>query len=143
VATLLPNIEELSLLGAFDRGVPNKERIVIRSRSVVDIGNFAVVLGTRFLQTGNVVPVKDTMFWFGSGTVSPDDWVFLYTGPGMPVVLPTEDHKGRLILVYWGREHTLFHDPVTEPVLWRLSGIEIPKPAEALPQAGLLTTARG
>jgi hypothetical protein len=134
VATLLPVIPELALLGAFDRGVPNKERIVLKPQSVLDIGNYAIILGTRLLHTGTVVPVRDAMFWFGSGTVSPDDWLFLFTGSGTPNFVPGPDNKGRLHLVYWGREHTLFHDPITEPVLWRLSGVEIPKPAGAVPQ---------
>jgi hypothetical protein len=110
---------------------------VFKAQSAIDLGRYAVVLGVRYLQTGNLVPIRDTMFWFGSGTVQPQDWVFLFTGSGQPRSTPNAEGNGQLHLVYWGKEHTVFHDPTTEPMIWRLDGLGLPTVPLALPQSAL------
>jgi hypothetical protein len=135
VATLLPPIPELTLVGVFDRGVPNRERIVLKAETTIEVGNYAVVLGIRYLHTGVFVPIQDAMFWFGSGAAVANDWLFLFTGSGTFNSIPNADGTGKIYLSYWGREHTLFHDPTTEAVLWRINGANFPPPPVALTQA--------
>jgi len=129
MTTLLPMVPELLLEGAFDRGVPNMERIVMRPRSTIDVGNYVVLLGLRVEGSAFVTPVRDAMYWFGSATLSPDDWLFLYTGPGTPTKVPAVGAPGSLYLSYWNRPATILHDQKIVPVIARLGGIIIePRP---------------
>ena len=128
MTSYLPTIPELTLLGAFERGVPNKERVVLRAEAPVDLGFYAVILGWR--RAGNetqATPIADSMYWLNSTVIPANDWVFLFTGPGEPTVLRSNDQKSNLHIIYWNRPQTVFHDKHVIPVLWRLNGITIDK----------------
>lgn len=122
--TLLPTIQEIQLFGVFDRGIPNKERVVLRPTIALDIGNYIVVLGASVPGPSELVtPLRDHMVWFGSGQLSQGDWIFLYTGHGTPSRFPTAGGKGQILTTYWKHDQTLFHDAQFVPVILRLSGL--------------------
>jgi hypothetical protein len=118
-----------------------KERIPHRIESELDIGEYALTLGVRSPAPGFVIPVKDALFWFGSGNLVPGDWIFLYTGAGTPSVIPPDENvHGRLLVVYWGRSETVFHDPQIVPVIWHVGGMRTPPVPKAVRQVPALTT---
>ena len=143
--TLLADIAELQLFGVFERGQPNKERVVLKPTITVDIGNYAVMVGARTPTAGNlIVPLRDHMFWFGSAFLTPNDWLFLYTGHGTPSRLPSPDQSGHLYICYWGHDQTIFHDAQIVPAVVRFNGIMIearPAPAAQSASGGLLAAA--
>ena len=132
---LLPYIPELRLDVA-DRGVPNRERIVLTPTAQVDMSPYALIAGARGHLPGFASPLRDMFFWFGTGVVSPNDWIFLFTGSGNFAQSPRDDGRGMCWFFYWGKKTTIFHDPHIVPVLIRLNGlsIETPTPPPALPQ---------
>ena len=124
--TYLPTIPELDLLGVYDRGIANKERIVLRVVSALDIGAYLIILGWRGKDSGqHVTPLPNSMYWFGSGSLQANDWLFLYTGQGTAEKMPPSDKHGNLFINYWGKDKTVFNSAEVVPVLWRMNGITI------------------
>jgi hypothetical protein len=122
--TILPGIPELQLFGTFDRGVPSKERVVLKPAIALDVGAYVVIAGARASPPYNLFsPLRDHMFWFGTTLLGPNDWIFLYTGHGSPSKFPTEDGSGQIYTSYWGHDLTIFHDPQVIPVIARLNGL--------------------
>jgi len=143
--TVLPDIPELQMIGVLDRGQANKERIVLKPKMALDIGNYAVLVGLRTPTANFIMPLRDHLFWFGSGLVYPSDWLFLYTGHGVPSRLPYEPESGHLLTIYWGRDETVFHDPQVVPAIVKFSNILIeqrpqpqPQPPQTVPFLGAL-----
>lgn len=143
MTSYLATIPELSLLGAFERGVPNKERVVLKAEAQVDLGHFAVVLGLRTPGTEPLTtPLVDSTYWLGSAVIPKGDWVFIFTGPGTPSKSRSTDNTCDLHIIFWNRKQTIFHDARVIPLLWRLNGITIEKsapPAPAPTSVGALT----
>lgn len=54
---LVLNIDELSLLGVYDRGVPNEERLVIYANETVNLGQYGIMIGVR-LADGTAFPLS-------------------------------------------------------------------------------------
>jgi hypothetical protein len=131
--SFLPLIPELQLLGVFDPGVPRRERIVLKVEAQIDIGWYAIILAIRGQPSGHIAPLRDSMYWIGSGSVQPNDWIFLFTGSGQQITLPAEGDHGKLFVEFWGREETVFHNSQIVPVLWRLSGITVEKADPTIP----------
>ena len=136
MTSYLGTIPELTLLGAYEHGVPNKERVVLRAEVPVDLGFFAVVLGLRNPSPEGALlatPLVDSMYWLGSTLIQAGDWVFLFTGPGTPTVTRSNDNRCNLHITFWNRPKTVFHDKRVIPLLWRLNGINIERTGTAAP----------
>ena len=116
---ILVDISELYLVGAIERGVPNKERIVLRVAEAVNLGQFGVLLGVR-VAPGLAVPIKDNFFWFGDGMVAQGDWLFIYTGLGKPQVANVPNSPERIFTLYWGRKQVILQNENIVPILVRL-----------------------
>ena len=118
----IPGIAELELVGTFDRGNPNMERIAIRVNQTTNMGQCALFLGVR-TEAGMAIPIRDNMFWFGDGIVHPGDWLFIYTSAGAPRAtdIPNSDHK--LFTIFWGRKQVILDSDEIVPILVRLDGV--------------------
>jgi hypothetical protein len=125
ITSYLPPITEVRLLGVFDPGVPNMERVVLKVEANIDIGWYAIILSQRGQIRDHATPIKDCMYWFGSGSVAPNDFFFLYTGSGTRSTLPPDGGHGKLFIEFWGKKETIFHNAQIVPVLWRLNGIVV------------------
>lgn len=121
---ILPGIFELTLVGVYERGIPNQERIVFRATQTVDVGQFGIILGIKN-SPGMAVPIRDNFFWFGDGILNDGDWVFLYTCPGKSTgsVIPNTDSK--LYTVFWGRKKVVLSDSNIVPMLIRLDAVTV------------------
>lgn len=129
---IVGEITELRVVGVFDRGVPNQERVVLQVNEVVNMGQFALLLGIR-QQPATAIPIRDNLLWFGDGVLSRGDWIFVYTGPGEGRVNELPGTAEKLYTVHWGRTQTVLTSLEVVPVLVRVDAVQIPVETRALP----------
>ena len=130
---ILPTISELFVHGAFDRGVVNKERIILQANQTVNLGQFGLMLGYKAAD-GLANPYNDHLFWFGDALVQKGDWIFLYTGPGEPRVDDAFSEGNKIYSLHWGRPTTILaHSDIT-PILFRVDSVQLAPPPVNLPQ---------
>lgn len=115
---------ELELFGIYDRGVPNRERIVLRAHRPVDLSNYALLLGIRG-KHGSIVPAPDQFQWLGATRVEGPAWVFVYTGPGQPTVTLETTTKEPAHSIYWNKPSVIFTDPQLIAALVYMSPVQI------------------
>lgn len=125
-------IEELSIVGVYDRGVPNKERIVICANESVATGQFGLMLGIR-AEDGTAIPVRDNLLWFGNAWLNKGDWVFVYTGPGEARVTDVPNNTERLYSIHWGKKKVALQSMEIVPILFRMDAVIVPADTPALP----------
>jgi len=120
----LPAIFELTLVGVYERGVPNRERLVFQPTQTIDIGQFGILLGVTG-SPGMAFPIRDNFFWFGNGVVSSGDWVLVYTCAGKPTGSIIPNTNSKVYTVFWGRPTVIFSDPSIVPVLFRMDAVSV------------------
>jgi len=128
------DITELFLMGVFDRGKPNQERIVLFVNELVNMGQFGLMLGVR-QQDGFAFPIRDNFYWFGDGYVSPGDWIFLYTDPGEPRNSVIPNSSNNTYSLHWGRDEVILGNPEIVPILFRVDAVNILTETPALPNS--------
>src|SRR5438477_222659 len=106
---ILYQITELTIVGIYDRGKPNLERIVIRPNMELDLGRYGLILGVK-QSNGMAIPIWDHFFWFGDGLVRPPDWVFIYTGPGQAQQSKTNLTQELAYVLHWGKKQTVLEN---------------------------------
>ena len=121
---IVGNISELSIVGVYDRGVPNQERIVMRPQQEINMGRHGFFLGLK-QPNGLYLPLYDHMFWFGDGIVQPPSWLFVYTGPGQARQAKTQDTQELAYVLHWGKKMTVLNDERIAPILFRVDAIQI------------------
>ncbi|GEM_PF-2263609 len=126
--------EEITLVGIFDAGIPNLERVVLQAKAEVDLGAYCVIVALKqALGLGNL-PLRDHFFWLGNLTLNAGDWIFLYTCPGTAQSNPMPDRLGKLISMYWGKPQTIFQDRNLTAGLIRVESAKFPAELPQLPQ---------
>jgi hypothetical protein len=126
-------IIELTIVDIADRGLPNMERIVIRANSVVNLGQYGIMLGLRGAATSNAFPIRDNLLWLGDAVLLEGDWLFVYTGPGEPKITGLPNTNQRLISVHWGRPQTILNHEALVPILFRIDAVQVPLDRTLLP----------
>ena len=121
---IVGDITELSVVGAYERGIPNQERIVIVANEVVNMGQFGLLLGIR-KQQGTAFPIRDNFYWFGDGYLRKGDWIFLYTGPGEARKVELPNITECIYSLHWGRDKTILTHPEIVPILFRLDAVYV------------------
>ncbi len=122
---ILPTIFEMSLVGVFDRGVPNRERIVLRPTDKVNLHEFFLVLAVR-LDNGMVMPIHNQAFWFPDIELAPPGWIVVYTGPGTSTRTTIPESGQPAHTFHWGNKQTVLNRPEVVPILFSLGGILTP-----------------
>jgi hypothetical protein len=119
----IPVISELQLIGVADRGVPNKERVLLRPVIALNLQNFILTVGLSDARATRILPVNNFIFYFEDIVVEPMSWVAVYTGPGQSEEsrLPTTLEKA--YSYHWGHNSVLFSDPKVLPVLFQVAAI--------------------
>jgi hypothetical protein len=119
---LLP---DLRVVGLFDAGVPNSERIVIRPNRQVSLAGFGLAVGVSAGDVG-ALPIYDNVFWFPDMLVEPPAWLFLYTGKGTTrqTTLPAGEPA---LVFHWQRPYVVFGHAELVPVLFRVGYAEVAK----------------
>jgi len=130
---IVGDILELRVSGVYDRGIPNQERVVLYANQTVNLGQYGLMVGVR--AAGNsAFPVRDNLLWFGDGVVNKGDWIFIYTGPGVPRAITLPNTEERLYSIHWGRDKTIFQHPDVVPILFRVDAVHVPYALATLSQ---------
>jgi len=125
-------INELKIVGVYDHGIPNMERIVLLANEPIDLGNYALIVGIRG-QEGQAFPLRDNFLWFGNGWLQKGDWLFVYTAPGEPKMTQLPNQSEKLYSIHWGKTQTIFQHKELIPLLVRMDAIQVPVGVNALP----------
>ena len=130
---LLPNPTQIQLMGVYDRGVPNSERIVVHATEPTQMGEYGLLVGIQ--QEPNVAtPIPDVFFWFGTGIVKANSYLLVYTGSGEGLVTTLQGSGDPAYIVHWGRRSTLFADSRVVPILIHIDGVGVGRSPENMPQ---------
>jgi hypothetical protein len=124
----------VNIVGVFDRGMPNQERIVLLVNEPVDMGQYGILLGVR-AQGRFAYPIRDNFYWFGDGFVSKGDWIFVYTGPGESRTAELPNNRQKLYSVHWGRDKTILHQSEIIPILFRVDAVDVHLEMQETPKA--------
>jgi hypothetical protein len=114
----------LTLVGIADRGLPYKERVILRTALEVDLGRFALVCGPSTPE-GGIVPSKEHFFKFDNGVVRQDSWVLVYSSPGKSVISYVPQSNEPVLVLHWGAPTTLFHNATWTVGLIEVSGLAV------------------
>lgn len=114
----------IEIFGVYSRGVPNEERIILRTSAPVSLFMFALILGRKAL-SNSVVPIADQFLWLGMTDIAVPSWIFIYTGIGTPTISQETHTKDPIHTLYWNRRKVLLSDPEVVPALIRLDWLEI------------------
>ena len=71
----------IEILGVRDAGINDRERIILRCRSSVDIGKYLILQGTDLGESG-ISPRTGHVFWLPDEQVGAGEYVRIYTKAG-------------------------------------------------------------
>lgn len=91
------------------KGDPEKERIVLKATSNLDVGDYAVLL-CKSSPDGKATSGKKTAFWFPDVQVNNGDLVVLYTKKGKQST-KLNPSGNTVHFFYWGVSGTVWNDP--------------------------------
>jgi hypothetical protein len=118
---VFPVISDLSIVGVYDAGVPNAERVYLRAHFDVSLAEYFLMTGYA-AGAGFAVPLTD-VFWLGPAAVTANTWLVIYTGPGQDHFTA---HQGDPLMVrHWGKPTTLFNVPTIVPVLFHTDAVQV------------------
>ena len=106
---ILPPVHELTVVGVFDAGVPNRERVVLRPTETLNLASFALVLSA--VSDGGVIPLADQFFWLGEKWVTPPAWIVVFTGPGQYREGGHQTTGEPVLELHWGRASVVLNIP--------------------------------
>lgn len=109
-------IHGLELRDVIDRGVPNLERIPLYATFDVTLGNYWLGLGLKQSQE-SIFPINDSLFWLGNGYLEKGDWLFVYSGTGIPTTHEMPNQSNKISTLHWNKGQTLFHSAEIYPYL--------------------------
>jgi len=126
----------LTIFDVLDPGQPNLERVAIYVTEECDLGNYCLGLAHRNFD-GTSTPVRDQVFWFGSGYVQAEDWIFVYTAAGTLHIEKNPSGNSHFH-VHWGKDHTIFQNRALVPMLIEINATAIPPLPQPVPQTPYL-----
>src|SRR5690242_17678660 len=119
----LPTIQDLSIEGTYDRGVPNSERIVLKVQQPLQLAQFLLCLGVS-TPAGGYWLLNDHMLWFGDESwIHPPYWVFVYTGGGERRLTRLSPSNEPVLVLHWGQRATILNNPAVTPIILRMGGM--------------------
>jgi len=125
---IFPDVIDISIIGVFDRGEPNLERIVLRTNTWVNLSEYGMMIG--ILGPHNLAsPIYDHLYYFKTETfLIPDSWIFLYTGPGKDISSKMPDSEEPAYIFHWGKPFTVFAWTEIIPILFRIGSVQLGYP---------------
>ena len=119
---LLRTLHEFEIIGVFDRGIPNTERIVIRVKEQIQLTNYLLMLGIP-VGENHAIPLNFDVFWFGDDILDPLTWIFIYTGPGQRRITTLNNTNDPAVVMHWGKRNTILNNENITPVLVSIEGV--------------------
>ena len=99
---------KLSFMAFSNPGDLERERIVLKAVSDIDVGGYAV-FRTGLANSGEATAGRKAAYWFPDADVKAGDLVVLYTKQGTRSSKPWKD--GTAYFFYWGKDEVLWSDP--------------------------------
>lgn len=118
--------DELSLVGIYDSGVANLERIVLRANIPVNLAGYLILIALRGQTGGGSIPLRDNVLWLGNTTIEHGDWVYVYTGPGNAQTNTLPNNSTKIVSLYWGKEKTIFQGMHLTAALVKIDQVQYP-----------------
>jgi len=109
------------ILRVSDAGDLEKERIVLKAVTDVDIGDYLLAQTGKGKDTGVTNKLHNT-FWFPDNEVEAGDLVVLYTKSGKRSIKQNESNKS--YFYYWGKPNPVWDAPDRAVVLMEISSWE-------------------
>ena len=130
---IIQNTTELRILGVYDRGIPNKERIVLEALDSINLAQYGLLLAFQ-VPGYPAVPYQDHFFWLTEREVAPGTLVFIYTGPGefRETIMPNT--LTPVLVMHWGKMQTILANTTVVPTLIRIDAVHIADQPVNLPQ---------
>jgi len=116
---IFPPTTELYMYGVFDRGIPNQERIVLKTQNYLNLAPYGLLL-TSLQVNGMATPIPDQFFWFGETILDPHTWVYVYTGIGVHRMTKTLVTNEPAYVAHWNRSGVIFSQDFLQPTLIRI-----------------------
>jgi|ERR1700733_3667573 len=113
-------MNRLTIVGIFDRGVANSERVAISVSVEANLTYYAVLLSAYTTGKTGVLAGSRLAYWFNPAIVKPGDWVILYSGPG-PNATEKRTDGGTNHFFHWGLQNTIWHPPESCAILVELN----------------------
>jgi hypothetical protein len=109
----------LQLVAVASRGEPGQERVYIRANKPADLREYLLIVGLH-IDGSTAFPSPDHVLWLGNEHVETGTWIIIYTGLGQRTVTHITETREPALVLYWGRNTTLFHDERIVPILARM-----------------------
>ena len=106
---------ELEIFGVYDRGIPNKERIVLRANLDTNLSTYCLVLGFTGGNPNIIFPVSDHFLWLGNIIAAQNSWIFIFTGPGTPAVTQEINTKFPVQNIFWNKRNVVLDNQDLTP----------------------------
>ncbi|HEY2799900.1 MAG TPA: hypothetical protein VGI85_04855 [Chthoniobacterales bacterium] len=118
----LPPVIELSLFGVADRGQPNRERVILKANTSVNLQYFMLGAG---ISTDNefVRPFNNSIYYFDDLVVAAGAWIIVYTGAGQKKISQIPPQNEVAMIYHWGCQTVLFHRHDLVPMLFRVAEV--------------------
>lgn len=118
--------DDLSVIGIYDAGVANLERIVLRADKPVDLAGYLLLIALRGQAGGGSIPLRDNMLWLGNTSIDAGDWVYVYTGPGVAQTTALPNNPNKVVSLYWGKNQTIFQATHLTAALIKIEHVQYP-----------------
>lgn len=129
---IVAGLTEITVIEVYDRGIPNKERILISINEKVNMGQYGLMLGVSSISKF-AIPIRDNLLWFGDVELQEGDFVYVYTGSGEARVNEFPDGKN-LYTVHWGKPQTILARSEIVPILFRVDAVDVADLPSNVPQ---------
>ena len=130
---IFPDIRDINIVNVYERGVPNKERSLFKTDTLLNLGEYGVMIGL-LQKNGLALPYHDNLYPFKDVNLPPNSWIFLYTGPGTDYNGKMPHDNSPFHVFHWGKPTTVFAHSLIIPVLFRIGAVQLGSFPINLPQ---------
>lgn len=99
----------IKIVAIRDKGIVDKERIVLKALSNLDLGYFMIFLTSKLGDT-TFEGSPDKVFWFPDKEIKKDDFVILYTKSGRSTEIINKNGT-KSHFFYWELNPPIFNKP--------------------------------
>jgi hypothetical protein len=97
----------LQIVQIYDRGVANKERILLRASAETNLSSY-IVFNTWYITPQAISRSPRNVFWFPPKPIKPGDSVVLFSGLGTPSESQNQDGTTTYFF-FWGLANTIWN----------------------------------
>ena len=121
---IFPTLYEIEVIGTWDAGVPNKERIALHVREDLNLGAYCLVCGPS-MGEAHLLTSNGHFFMFPAIDIEAGSWVVLYTGAGERRVSTMKDSGDPVLVLHWGQPTVVFGRPGWTAAVLAICGIRV------------------